>query len=178
MPLYYTIKDIKKNILNFYNKLKAKNMDISFWIIADRMDFKPLSYHSIKTDTRRIIRSMSDVSKYYLVKPEYYKNKKFVNITINIDFKMLTKLDIENLHKYSKSNIITVKFHVFPVNSNGSIDYNQVYLYNVIFLIDDLKHLAINTKNIEMLMRFITQIIKHDKNNDIYYKDIIKKINK
>lgn len=176
MTIYFTIKEIKKNILKFYNKLKSKQMHNSFWIIGDRMDFKPLSYTSLKSEKIHIIRSIRDITKHFLIKPEYYKNKKFVNITINIDFDLLVKINTENMHKYSKSTIIVIKYHVFPIDSFGNIDYQKVYIYNIIFLVSDLKHLAINVKNIEMLMRFIIQSINHNKNNDVFYKDIIKKI--
>ncbi len=38
----YSLAQIKKNLILFNNKIKNKNMDENFWIIADRSDFQPL----------------------------------------------------------------------------------------------------------------------------------------
>lgn len=38
----YTLEHIQKNLTLFYKKLVNKNFNTNFWVIADRVDFKPL----------------------------------------------------------------------------------------------------------------------------------------
>ncbi len=53
---YYSLAQIKKNLTTFNKKLKDKNLDENFWVIADRSDFQPLK-KIIKSQVKTLIKS-------------------------------------------------------------------------------------------------------------------------
>jgi len=58
----YTLEQIHKNLLIFYKKLVNKNLHTNFWIIADRVDFKPLKKSVIikKKEKKKNIKSIKE----------------------------------------------------------------------------------------------------------------------
>ncbi len=49
--IHYSLAQIFKNLFTFYKKIKIRNMDENFWVIADRSDFQPLK-RTIKSQNK------------------------------------------------------------------------------------------------------------------------------
>ncbi len=94
--IHYSLAQIFKNLFTLYKKIKIRNMDENFWVIADRSDFQPL---------KRIIKSQNKIS---LPKTNSKKNSK-ANSKKNskANSKKNSKVDSKNTIK--KVNIHSIK---------------------------------------------------------------------
>ncbi len=219
----YTLSDIKKNLDLFNKKLKDKNMDKSFWVIADRSDFKPLkkiektnskktskkpskksskitskktskksskitskttSKKSSKTNSKKkenYIHSIKELKDNFLDgRGEYYKDKKFANIKININEKTLSIIgDIKEYKNIINDDLVTVHITIFKVSSSGYLNFSDKIDLKVKYKVDDFRSLNFKLKNIEVLMRLLSDsVIKTSSISGISYKSLLEKINK
>jgi hypothetical protein len=213
----YTLAQIKKNLITFQKKLKHKNMDDNFWVIADRADFKPLqkikknsktnssisskkikvskktskktsnkiskkqSKKTFKLNQKANIHSIKEIKDNFLDgRGEYYKDKKFADIKIIINDKILDIIDDIKKYKDNKDDVIlTVQITIYKVSSSGYLNFSDKSELKVKYTVDDFRNLNFKLKNIEVLMRLVSDsVIKTNSIAGISYKTLLEKINK
>lgn len=156
----YSLSKVKLNILKFMKKVNDKNMEPNFWTIVDRSDFKPLkkSIKSNKKTTKSNIHSLKEITDNIInKKTEYYKNKKFAEIKIHFHKSVILKCDdIKYYRKIRTKPIITITITMYPTNDYGKISLLKKKELKVNYYIDDLRNLNFKMKNIEVLMRLLS----------------------
>jgi hypothetical protein len=193
------INQIIKNINSVKKKLDDKNIKENFWVICDRVDFKPLTKIILKDDEeiKSIIRSIKEIRDHLLdEKGEYYAGKKFANIKVQIHTDVLTKLTnlkykgpINNSilsHKEFKEieekPILSVIITVYVINDSGNINTvnpneSDTWGLKVNYYIDDFSSIKFKLKNVEVLMRLVTDsVVKSDLIKGISWKNIATKL--
>ncbi len=179
----YTLEQIQKNLLLFYKKLVDKKLHTNFWVIADRVDFKPLKKSlSIKNKIIKTnIHSIKEIRENLLdIKGEYYKDKKFAEIKITIDENLLSKInDIRQYKNIKKKKILSVHITIYLITNNGKLNLENKWELNVNYYVDDFRTLNFKLKNIEILMRLcMDSIITTNTIDGISYKKLLVKIEK
>lgn len=179
----YTLEQIQKNLLLFYKKLVNKNLHTNFWIIADRVDFKPLkkSVFVKKKETKTNIHSIKEIRENLLdEKGEYYKDKKFAEIKITMDENILSK--INNIRKYKniKNKVLfSVHITIYLISGEGKLNLENKWELLVNYYVDDFRTLNFKLKNIEVLMRLAADnVITTNTIEGISYKKMLIKIDK
>jgi len=193
------INQIIKNINSIKKKLSDKNIRENFWVICDRVDFKPLTKIIIKNDeeVKSIIRSIKELRDHLLYeKGEFYIGKKFANIKVQIYTDILSKLTNLNYkgqinksilsHKDFKEiidkPILSVIITVYMVNDSGDINTtnpsdSNVWGLKVNYYIDDFTTIKFKMKNVEVLMRLVADsVVKSDLIKGISWKNIAAKL--
>jgi len=191
-----SLKNIKKNLMSIKKKLEEKKMTNVFWVLADRIDFKPLMKITIKNDEeiKNIIHSIKEIRDNLLdEKGEYYKGKKLASIKINFNDDITNKLEKCNftgllnnsilLHKdyafIKEKPILNVTITIFPIDDNGSINPENSWGIKVNYFIDDFFAIKFKLKNVEVLMRLVSDsVIKSNLNEGITYKTLSVQLNK
>ena len=178
----YTLEQIQKNLLSFNKKITDKSLNINFWIIADRADFKPLNKTTIvnKKEIKTNIHSIKELRDNILDKKgEYYKDKKFADIKILIDNEILEKVnDIKEYKNIKNKPILFVHIKIYLINLEGNINFTDKWELNVKYVVDDFRTLKFKLKNIEVLMRLVADsVITTSSINGISYKNLLTKIN-
>ena len=191
-----TLKNIKKNILSVKKKLEEKKMTNIFWVLAERADFKPLTKTTIKDDEeiKTIIHSIKELRDNLLEeKGEYYKGKKLASIKIIFVSDTLNKLEKINYNGLLNNSILTHKdfsfikekpilsiiINVFPIDETGNINPENSWGLKVNYYTDDFSSIKFKLKNVEVLMRLVSDsVIKSDLNDGITYKNLSAQLNK
>jgi hypothetical protein len=156
----FTIGEVFENIQSLQTKLKNKNRNKGFWVIASRSDFRPLKKVT-KTNGKKITNSetvvrIQDIRDHLLKgKEKYFIGKKFAFIVFDFNNDFL-KLSPEQISKsYSKySNYIICKLNITiqVINDDGSIGKrNWECIIN--FTLDDLIHHKLKYSDTEYFMR-------------------------
>jgi len=179
----YTLEQIHKNLLIFYKKLVNKNLHTNFWIIADRVDFKPLKKSVIikKKETKKNIHSIKEIRENLLdEKGEYYKDKKFAEIKITIDENILSKINDIRQYKTIKNKVIfSVYITIYLISAEGKLNLEDKWELLVNYYVDDFRTLNFKLKNIEVLMRLASDnVITTNTIEGISYKKLLIKIEK
>ena len=180
----YTLEQIKKNLTTFNKKIINKNLNTNFWVIADRADFKPLKKITIikKKEIKTNIHSIKEIKDNILdEKGEYYKDKKFAEIKIIIDDDILSKTDNIREYKHIKNKIIlSVEIIIYLIDSNGMINFENKWELKVNYYVDDFRTINFKLKNIEVLMRLVSDsvIVTTNLIKGISYKNLLLKIEK
>jgi len=178
----YTLEQIQKNLLTFNKKIISKNLNSNFWVIADRADFKPLKKIIIlkKKEIKQNIHSLKEIKDNFLDKKgEYYKDKKFAEIKIDIDESVLSKLnDIRQYKNIKNKNLLSVDITIYLIGQNGTINLENKSELKVNYNVDDFRTINFKIKNIEVLMRLVADsIITTNSIKGISYKNLLLKIN-
>jgi hypothetical protein len=174
----YTLSKIKLSVLKFMKKVSDKNMEPNFWTIVDRSDFKPLkkSITKNKQTIKSNIHSLKEITDFIInKKTEYYKNKRFAEIKINFHNSVIEKCeDIKNYKKIKNKPIITITIIMYPTNEHGKISLLKKKELKVNYYISDLRNIIFKMKNIEVLMRLLSDnVVCVDKSNmEISYSDL------
>jgi hypothetical protein len=174
----YTLSKIKLNLLKFIKKVNDKNMEPNFWTIVDRSDFKPLKKSIIKN--KKIIKlnihSLKEITDFIInKKTEYYKNKRFAEIKINFHDIVIEKCeDIRDYKKIKNKPIITIIVIIYPTNNFGKISLLEKKELKVNYYISDLRNMIFKMKNIEVLMRLLSDnVVCIDQSSmEISYSDL------
>jgi len=179
----YTLQQIKKNLETFNKKILSKNLNLNFWVIVDRSDFKPLKKQTIikRKEIKTNIHSIKEIRENILEdKEEYYKNKKFAEIKIIIDDDILQKIDNIKEYKNIKNKIIlSVDIAIYLIDSNGLINLDNKWNLKVNYYVNDFRTLNFKLKNIEVLMRLAgDSVIITNSIKGISYKKLLLKIEK
>jgi hypothetical protein len=179
----YTLEQIQKNLLQFYKKLVNKNLHTNFWVIADRVDFKPLKKSIIikKKDTKTLIHSIKEIRENLLdEKGEYYKDKKFAEIKITMNENILSKINDIRQYKNIKNKILfSVYITIYLINSEGKLNLENKWELLVNYFVDDFRTLNFKLKNIEVLMRLASDsVITTNNIEGISYQKLQIKIEK
>lgn len=181
----FTLAQIHKNLSLFYKKILAKKLMSNFWVIADRADFKPLKMKKINVGKKKEIisniHSIKEIRDNILsVKGEYYKDKKFAEIKINIDSELLDKInDITQYKNIKKKIIMSVHIVIYLIDSFGELNLNNKWELKVNYFVDDFRTINFKLKNIEVLMRLASDsVIKTNSIDGISYKKLLVQINK
>lgn len=185
-----SLKNIKNNLSSVKKKLEEKKMTNVFWVLADRIDFKPLTKITIKDDeeNRSVIHSIKEIRDNLLdEKGEYYKGKKLASVKITFYEDVINKLEKINykgflnnsilIHKdyafIKEKPILSVLITIFPINEEGGIDPENSWGIKVNYFIDDFSGIKFKLKNVEVLMRLVSDsVIKSDLNEGITYKNL------
>ena len=178
-----TLEQIQKNLLSFNKKIIAKNLNSNFWVIADRADFKPLKKVMIikKKEIKSNIHSIKEIKDNILDKKgEYYKDKKFAEIKINLDESVLSKVnDIRQYKNIKNKNLLSVDITIYLIGENGTINLENKWELKVNYNVDDFRTINFKLKNIEVLMRLdADNVITTSTINGISYKNLLLKIEK
>lgn len=178
----YSLEQIQKNLYAFNKKLISKNLNSNFWVIADRADFKPLKKILIlkKKEIKKNIHSIKEIKDNFLDKKgEYYKDKKFAEIKIDIDENILSKLsDIKQYKNIKNKNLLSVNITIYLIGENGKINLENKWELKVNYNVDDFRTINFKIKNIEVLMRLASDsVIKTTSINGMSYKNLLLKIN-
>lgn len=179
----YTLEQIQHNLILFYNKITEKNLDVNFWINADRADFKPLKKITIvkKKEIQTNIHSIKEIRQHILnVKKEYYANKKFANITIDLDTNLVEQLnDITKYKTLKTKKILSVHIVVYMTDGFGNLDLANKSELRVGYYIKDFRTLNYKIKNIEVLMRLVADgIVSTNTLEGITYEQMLNKVEK
>lgn len=187
----YTLEQIQKNLILFYKKLVDKNLHTNFWIIADRSDFKPIKKlvkanknekkGNKKKEIKKNIHSIKEIRENILDKKgEYYKNKKFAEIKIEMNEDILLKMNDIRQYKDIKNKILfSVYIKIYLINNEGKLNLEDNWELLVNYYIDDLRTINFKQKNIEVLMRLASDsVITTDTIDGISYKKLLLKIEK
>ena len=184
----YTLEQIQKHLKLFNKKLINKNMNINFWVIADRADFKPLKKtinqvkgtNQVKKEIKTNIHSIKEIRDNILnEKGEYYKDKKFADIKIKLDEDILDQInDIKEYKNIKNKIILNVHITIYLIDSEGNLNLNDKWELKVNYYIDDFRKLNFKLKNLEVLMRLACDsVITTTSLNGISYKNLLIKIN-
>lgn len=191
-----SFKNIKKNITLIKNKFEDKNITNLFWVLADRADFKPLTKITIKNneEIKTIIHSMKELKDHLLdEKGEYYKGKKLASIKITFNEDIFNKMISAEYDGFLNNSILTHKdllfikekpiliitITIFPIDESGTINHNTSWNLKVNYFIDDFINIKFKLKNVEVLMRLVSDsIVKTDLNKGITYKNLANQLNK
>jgi hypothetical protein len=180
----YTLEQIQKKLLLFYKKLVNKNLHTNFWVIADRVDFKPLKKSTIvkkKKETKTNIHSIKEIKENLLdEKGEYYKGKKFAEIKITMDENLLSKINDIRQYKTIKNKVLfSVHITIYLISGEGKLNLENKWELVVNYYVDDLRTLNFKLKNIEVLMRLASDnVITTNTIEGISYKKLLIKIEK
>ena len=179
----FTLEQIQKNLKIFYKKLVNKNMNLNFWVISSRCDFKPIKKIIIKDKKENIsnIHSIKEIRDHILFdKGEYYKDKKFADIKICLDENVLEIInDIKEYKNLQNKIILTIFITIYLIDSNGDLNLQDKSELKVNYVIDDFKKLNFKIKNIEVLMRLLNDsVINTNSNNGISYQSLLNKLKK
>ena len=179
----YTLEQIQKNLLQFYKKLVNKNLHSNFWVIADRVDFKPLKKIVTvkKKEIKTNIHSIKEIREHLLdEKGEYYKDKKFAEIKITMDENILDKINNIKQYKNIKNKILfSVHITIYLINNEGKLNLENKWELLVNYYVDDFRTLNFKLKNIEVLMRLASDsVITTNNIEGISYKKLLIKIEK
>jgi hypothetical protein len=185
----YTLEQIQKNLQTFNKKMVSKNMNTNFWVIADRADFKPLKKDAGKktkktqksNKVKTNIHSIKEIRDNILEeKGEYYKDKKFAEIKIDLDENLLSKVnDIKQYKNIKDKTLLTVHIIIYLIGSDGSLNLENKWELMVFYLVDDFRTLNFKLKNIEVLMRLAADsVITTDSIKGISYKKLLLKLEK
>ncbi len=181
----YTLEQIQKNLKIFNKKMISKNMNTNFWVIADRADFKPLKKNSEKkTQNNKVktnIHSIKEIRDNILEKKgEYYKDKKFAEIKIDLDEKILSKIDnIKQYKNIKNKTLLSVHITIYLISSDGTLNLENKWELVVFYLVDDFRILNFKLKNIEVLMRLASDsVITTNSIKGISYKKLLLKLEK
>ena len=179
----YTLEQIQKNLLLFYKKLVNKNLHTNFWVIADRVDFKPLKKSVIvkKKEKKKNIHSIKEIRENLLdEKGEYYKDKKFAEIKITMDENILSKINDIRQYKTIKNKVIfSVYITIYLISGEGKLNLEDKWELLVNYYVDDFRTLNFKLKNIEVLMRLASDnVITTNTIEGISYKKLLIKIEK
>lgn len=179
----YTLEQIQKNLLLFYKKLVNKNLHTNFWVIADRVDFKPLKKYVIekKKETKTNIHSIKEIRENLLdEKGEYYKDKKFAEIKITMDESILSKInDIREYKNIKKKVLFSVHITIYLITNEGKLNLENKWELIVNYFVDDFRTLNFKLKNIEVLMRLASDnVITTNNIEGISFKKLLIKIEK
>ena len=145
------------DFINYYQKLQDKISEKeinNFWLICDRVDFKPIKNIS-----------KADIQKYIISKVQYYREKTLANIRFifESDAKLKKHTDSNTGLLDDSTTVLTIKIYVYFINSEGKIDYDdsntwslviswtKAELYNNHFTIDELKKM-IDTAYLRKIM--------------------------
>lgn len=189
----YTLEQIQKNLMRFYSKIVNKNLNTNFWIVADRIDFKPLKKKKINKNSNKKnktngtnniknnIHSIKEIREHLLdEKGEYYRDKKFAEIKISMNEDILSK--INNISEYKNiKNLILLSVHItiYLINKDGKINLENKWELLVNYYVDDFRTLNFKFKNIEVLMRLASDnVITTNTIDGISYKKLLIKIEK
>ena len=145
------------DFIDYYQKLQDKISEKeinNFWVICDRIDFKPIKNIS-----------KVDIQKYILGKVQYYREKTLANV--KFIFESDTKL---KKHINSKTGllddsalVLTIKIYIYCINNDGKIDYDDSNTWSLViswtkdelnnnhFTIDELKKM-IDTAYLRKIM--------------------------
>ncbi len=111
---------------------------------------------------------------------EYYKDKKFANIKVVINDKILNSLD--NIREYKNiadQTLLTVHITIFKVSSTGYLNFADKTELKVKYTCEDFRKFHFKLKNLEVLMRLVADsVIKINSSSGISYKNLLEKINK
>lgn len=179
----YTLEQIQKNLLAFNKKIIGKNLNSNFWVIADRADFKPLKKVIVlkKKETKSNIHSIKEIKDNILdEKGEYYKDKKFAEIKINIDENVLSKVnDIRQYKNIKNKNLVLVDITIYLIGDKGTINLENKWELKVNYNVDDFRTINFKLKNIEVLMRLAADsVITTTSINGISYKNLLLRVEK
>lgn len=179
----YTLEQIQHNLTLFHNKITDKSLDVNFWINAERADFKPLKKTTIvkKKEIQTNIHSIKEIRQHVLnVKKEYYANKKFANITIDLDTNTIEQLNDVTKYKILKTKkILSVHIVIYMTDAFGNLDLGNKSELRVGYYIKDFRTLNFKIKNIEILMRLVADGIVFTNTLDgITYEQMLNKIEK
>lgn len=186
----YTLDQIQKNLLAFNKKIVSKNLNTNFWVIADRADFKPLKKETGKKKTSKTktkpnpkpnIHSIKEIRDNILEeKGEYYKDKKFAEIKIDLDEKLLEKVnDIKQYKNIKDKTLLTVSITIYLIGGDGSLNLENKWELKVFYVVDDFRTLNFKLKNIEVLMRLAADsVITTNQITGISYKKLQLKLEK
>jgi hypothetical protein len=179
----YTLEQIQKNLLLFYKKFVNKNLHSNFWVIADRVDFKPLKKIVLvkKKENSTNIHSIKEIRENILdEKGEYYKEKKFAEIKLTMDENILSKINDIKQYKNIKNKILfSVHIIIYLINNEGKLNLENKWELLVNYYVDDFRTLNFKLKNIEVLMRLAADsIITTSTIEGISYKKLLIKIEK
>lgn len=184
----YTLEQIQKNLLAFNKKIVSKNLNTNFWVIADRADFKPLKKEIKKKNTQKTkskskpnIHSIKEIRDNILEeKGEYYKDKKFAEIKIDLDEKILEKVnDIKQYKNIKDKTLLSVSITVYLIGGDGSLNLENKWELKVFYVVDDFRTLNFKLKNIEVLMRLAADsVITTNEITGISYKKLQLKLEK
>ena len=117
-PLHKLEKKINSKIkLNSKENSKKKSKENS----------KKNSKVNLKTKSKKIIHSIKELKDNFLDdRGEYYKDKKFANIKVIINDRVLNLLDIIREYKnIANENLLTVQITIFKISSTGNINLNE-----------------------------------------------------
>jgi hypothetical protein len=136
---------------------------------------------NLKTKSKMIIHSIKELKDNFLDdRGEYYKDKKFANIKVIINDRVLNLLDIIREYKnIANENLLTVQIIIFKISSTGNINFSDKNELKVKYTPDDFRKFHFKLKNLEVLMRLVTDsVIKTNTISGISYKTLLEKINK
>ena len=179
----YTLEQIKKNLLAFNKKIIDKKLNANFWVIADRADFKPLKKSVVvkKKEIKTNIHSIKEIKDNILdEKGEYYKDKKFAEIKVEIDENILDKInDIREYKNIKNKVLLSVQITIYLIGDGGTINLENKWGLVVNYFVDDFRTLNFKLKNIEVLMRMVSDsIITTNSMKGISYSNLLLKIEK
>lgn len=179
----YTLEQIQKNLMFFYKKIVDKNLQTNFWVIADRVDFKPLKKSVIvkKKEIKTNIHSIKEIRENLLdIKGEYYRDKKFAEIKITMNENILSKINNIRQYKNIKNKIMfSVHVTIYLIDGEGKLNLENKWELLVNYYVDDFRTLNFKLKNIEVLMRLASDnVITTDTIDGISYKKLLLKIEK
>jgi len=131
--------------------------------------------------TQPLIHSIKELKDNFLDgRSEYYKDKQFANIKVNLNENILDSLD--NIREYkniSDEILLTVQITIFKVSSTGYLNFADKTELKVKYTCEDFRKFHFKLKNLEVLMRLVADsVIKTNSSNGISYKNLLEKINK
>ena len=153
-----TIEETLTNIKSLQMKLKNKNRNKGFWVIATRNDFRPLKKVTTiggKKQSETVTR-IADIKTHLLEgKEKYFIGKKFafINFGFDNDFLKLSPDEIKkNYSKYSNYLVCSLSISIEVITDEGQIGKrNWICIIN--FTLDDLIHYNLKYKDAEYFMR-------------------------
>lgn len=153
-----TIEETLSNIKSLQTKLKNKNRNKGFWVIASRSDFRPLKKVTMvagKKQSETVVK-IGDIKEHLLKgKEKYFVGKKFafISFDFNNDILKLSDGEIEkNYSKYSNYIICKLSIIIQVIDDDGSIGKRK-WECIINFTLDDLVHYKLKYKDSELFMR-------------------------
>lgn len=149
--------------------------------VKSKVKSKTKSKSNFKAKSKMLIHSIKELKDNFLdERGEYYKDKKFANIKVTINDRVLNLLD--NIREYKNivnENLLTVQITIFKVNLSGVLNFSDKTELKVKYTPDDFRKFHFKLKNLEVLMRLLTDsVIKTNSISGISYKKLLEKINK
>ena len=177
-------KPLKKNIIKNTEINIIKNTEINSKKNSkknSKVNSKKNSKVNNAKSTQSILHSIKEIRDNILdEKGEYYKDKKFADIKINISQDILDKLESINEYKNLKNKVlISVHIIVYLIDSDGHLNISDKWELKVRYYIDDFRTVNFKLKNIEVIMRLAADSVVTTKGiNGISYSELLDKINK